>query len=165
MYVHTQWKHLIVMHVVKCLTPVNFFQRTKKTEEHRKNTKQTECQGCEHKFHGKYEAKRHFDSSCYFNPERNVKCTICNIVTGKAKHFLEHLKEEHNTYKTQILTKHEWSTPKWWRSFPTLRKRNRRMHHFFFRSWLCIKCEKPDQIPCYITITSTMISTITIFGC
>ena len=36
MYVHTQRKHSIVMHVAKCLTPVNFFQRTKKQKSTRK---------------------------------------------------------------------------------------------------------------------------------
>ena len=82
-----------------------FFSAHKKTDEHKKNAKQTECQGCECKFHGKYEAKRHFDSSCYFNPERNVKCTVCNVVTGKAKNFLEHLKEEHSCPNKYLCTR------------------------------------------------------------
>ena len=82
-----------------------FFSAHKKTEEHKKNSKTTVCQGCKRKFHGKYEAKRHFDSSCSFNPDRKVKCTVCNVTTGPARDFLQHLKEEHSCTSKYLCTR------------------------------------------------------------
>ena len=77
----------------------------KKTPAHKTRSKQSVCKDCKKVFTGKYESTHHFNTACPFNPDRAAKCKVCNVNTGKAREFLAHLKEAHNS-KNQYLCTH-----------------------------------------------------------
>ena len=62
---------------------------------HKDNVKRTPCKGCGKIFSGKSAANTHFNGFCPFNPDRRVKCQVCNCKTGKASKFLKHLHDVH----------------------------------------------------------------------
>ena len=66
----------------------------KMSDEHKKINKCVKCQGCNSTFSGKFEAERHFKSTCVFNPKREVKCGVCKTETGLACDFLKHLQSK-----------------------------------------------------------------------
>ena len=80
-------------------------QTHKKNPEHKNYAKRAKCSGCGKVYNSKHEAEWHFDKSCLFNPDRIVKCFVCMKMTGKAKDFLEHLKEKHNSAAVCICTR------------------------------------------------------------
>lgn len=77
----------------------------KRSQDHRQRSKQSICKSCKNTFSGKYERDRHFNTTCPFNAERTVKCKVCNYNTGKAKDFLSHLQEKHNSQLQYICTR------------------------------------------------------------
>ena len=81
------------------------FMAHKKTNAHKANSKRTECKACKKIFTGRYEENRHWENVCPFNPERPVKCNVCQTRTGKAQDFLVHLKEEHNFKSNYLCTR------------------------------------------------------------
>ena len=77
----------------------------KMSDEHKKINKRVKCQGCNSTFSGRFEAERHFKSTCVFNPKREVKCGVCKIETGLACDFLKHLQSEHSVTSGHLCTR------------------------------------------------------------
>lgn len=77
----------------------------KKTLDHKSRRKPVECRGCKKTYIGKYEAERHYEKSCFFNPDRNVKCNICKKSNGPASELLGHLKKEHDSKAKLLCTR------------------------------------------------------------
>ena len=77
----------------------------KKMPAHKMRSKQSVCKDCKKVFTGKYESTRHFNTACPFNPDRAAKCKVCNVNTGKAREFLAHLKEAHNSKNQYLCTR------------------------------------------------------------
>ena len=69
----------------------------KRSQDHKSRRKPVDCKGCNKSYIGKYEAERHYESSCLFNPNRNVKCNICKKYYGPASELLGHLKKVHES--------------------------------------------------------------------
>ena len=77
----------------------------KKSSSHKSKTKKSPCPGCSKMFNIKHDAVRHFDSCCPFNPDRQVKCKVCNTGIGRAIDFLKHLREKHNCTSNYMCTR------------------------------------------------------------
>ena len=76
-----------------------------RSANHKAKSKQRVCKGCGKSFNTKHDTDRHFLNSCPFNPERVAKCRVCNVNTGKASDFLEHLQKKHNSTSEFLCTR------------------------------------------------------------
>ena len=73
--------------------------------DHKSRRKPVECRGCKKTYIGKFEAERHYEKSCFFNPDRNVKCNICKNSNGPTSELLGHLKKEHDSKAKFLCTR------------------------------------------------------------
>ena len=98
-------KELTCSHCNEMFEMLTQLAEHKKSPEHKACSKKMKCTPCQKDFTGKYELNRYLQSTCPFNPDRQVKCKLCNTSSGTAHDFLKHLREEHNSTSDYLCTR------------------------------------------------------------